>query len=132
MGKLLPALCLALAALPACGSDDDAPTRTVRVAAGEPVRVVASEYAFDPGRIVVSGGAATLSISLDNQGDLAHNITVLKDDAEVGGLSSFPGGEQRTTSLKVEPGSYRFVCTVADHEELGMDGTLEVRAGAAK
>ena len=122
----LPALCVALAAIAGCG-DDDPSTRTASVAAGEPVRVVGSEYAFDPGRIVVAGGPAELRITLDNQGDLAHNITVFEGDTEVGGLPSFPGGEQRTTSVQVEPGSYRFVCTVADHEELGMEGELEVR-----
>jgi len=127
MRWLLPALCVPIAALTGCGGDDDVPTRTVRVAAGQPVRVVGSEYAFDPGRIVVAGGAAGLRITLDNQGDLAHNITVFDGDAEIGGLSSFPGGEQRTTTVRVKPGRYRFVCTVADHEELGMEGELEVR-----
>lgn len=128
MRWLVPTLCVALAVLAGCGGDDeDQPTRTARVAAGEPVRVVGSEYAFDPGRIVVAGGRAKLRITLDNQGSLAHNITVLDGDAEVGGLPSFPGGEQRSTTVAVEPGSYDFVCTVADHEELGMKGTLEIQ-----
>ncbi len=127
MRWLLAALCVPVAALTGCGGEDDAPTRTVRVAAGQPVRVVASEYAFDPGRIVVAGGPAGLRITLDNQGDLAHNITVFEGDVEIGGLSSFPGGEQRSTTVEVEPGRYRLVCTVADHEELGMEGELEVR-----
>ena len=129
MRWLPPALCVALAALTGCGGDDDPPTRTTLVAAGEPVRVVGSEYAFDPGRIVVAGGPAKLRITLDNQGSLAHNITVLQGETEVGGLSSFPEGEQRSTTVAVDTGSYRLVCTVADHEELGMVGTLEVRGG---
>ncbi len=127
MRWLPPALCVLLAALTGCGKGDDGPTRTVRVGAREPVNVVGSEYAFDPGRIIVARGPAPLRITLDNQGDLAHNITVFEGDAEIGGLSSFPGGEERSTTVKVEPGSYRFVCTVADHEELGMEGELEVR-----
>ncbi len=127
MRRLLPALCVALAALAGCGGDDDEPNRTVRVSAGEPVRVVASEYAFDPGAIVLASGPAELRLTLDNQGDLAHDIVVLDGDTEVGGLPSFPGGERRTTTVRVEPGSYRLVCTVADHEELGMKGTLKVR-----
>jgi len=127
MRWLLPALCVVFPALAGCGGGEDSPTRTVRVAAGEPVRVVGSEYAFDPGRIVVAGGSARLRITLDNQGDLAHNITVLEGGSEIGGLASFPAGEARSTTVAVEPGSYRLVCTVADHEELGMTGTLEVR-----
>jgi len=127
MRWLSPALCVALTALAGCGGDEDAPKRTVRLAAGEPVRVVASEYAFDPGRIVLAGGPAKLRITLDNQGTLAHNIAVLRGENKVGGLASFPEGEQRSTTVAVEAGSYRLVCTVADHEELGMEGTLEVR-----
>ncbi len=127
MRWLSPALCVLLAALAGCGKGDEGPTRTVRLSAGEPVNVVGSEYAFDPGRIIVAGGRAPLRITLDNRGDLAHNITVFDGDAEIGGLSSFPGGEERSTTVKVDPGSYRFVCTVADHEELGMQGELEVR-----
>ncbi|MDQ3433360.1 MAG: hypothetical protein M3481_01515 [Actinomycetota bacterium] len=126
MRRLLPVLCVALAALAGCGGDDP-PTRTVRVGAGEPVRVSGSEYTFDPGRIIVAGGPARLRVTLDNQGDLAHNIKVLDGDAEIGGLSSFPAGEERTTTVAVEPGRYRLVCTVADHEELGMEGELQVR-----
>ncbi len=127
MRRLLPTLCAALAALGGCGGGSDAPDRAVQVGAGEPVRVVGTEYAFDPSRIVVAGGPTELRITLDNQEDLAHNIVVLDGDAELGGLPSFPGGEQRSTTVEIEPGSYRLVCTVADHEELGMDGELEVR-----
>lgn len=128
MRWLLPAMCFAVPALAGCGgASNDAPKRTVRVAAGQPVRLTGTEYAFDPARVIVSGGAAGLRITLDNAGSLAHNIKVFRGDAEIGGLTSFPPGEQRSTTVRVEPGSYRFVCTVADHEELGMEGTLEVR-----
>ncbi len=91
------------------------------------MRVSASEYAFDPSRIIVSGGPPRLRLTLDNQGDLAHNIKVLEGETEIGGLPSFPGGEERTTTVRVETGRYRLVCTVADHEELGMAGELQVR-----
>lgn len=110
-----------------CGGGEEPEPRTVRVAAGAPVRITASEYAFDPGRVVVAGASTKLRITLDNRGDLAHNILVFDRETELGGLSSFPGGEQRSTTLALAPGSYPFVCTVADHEELGMEGVLEIR-----
>jgi plastocyanin len=126
--RWLPPTSLAcLAALAGCGGADDAPTRTVKVEAGEPIAVSAKEYAFDPTTIVVGSGRRPLRIALDNEGDLAHNIRVFDGDTELGGLPSFPGGERRTTALRLEPGSYRLVCTVADHEDLGMRGELEVR-----
>ena len=33
--------------------------------------------------------------------------------------------------MKLSPGKYRMVCTVADHEQLGMVGDLEVTARGA-
>ncbi len=126
MWRFVPALCLCLALLAGCGADEKAPTRTVRAQAGEPLRVTAREYSFDPGAIVVGGGGE-LQITLDNRGSLAHNIKVLDDGREVGGTESFPAGQQRATTVQVTPGSYRLVCTVGDHEDQGMVGNLEVR-----
>jgi len=126
MWRFVPVLCACAAALGGCGGGDDAPTRTVKVGAGEPVRVTAREYSFDPRGLVVNGGGR-LRITLYNRGSLAHNIKVLDDGREIGGTESFPGGGQRSAAVNVRPGEYRLVCTVGDHEELGMDGTLEVR-----
>ena len=127
MWRLVPALCLCAAALGGCGGGDDAPSRTVTVAAGEQVRVIAQEYSFDPSGLVVNGGGR-LRITLDNRGSLAHNIKVLDDGRDIGGTESFPGGEQRSAAVNVRPGEYRLVCTVGDHEEKGMHGTLDVRS----
>ena len=95
------------------------------VADGEQVRVIAEEYSFDPAGLVVNGGR--LRITLDNRGSLAHNVRVREGGREIGGTESFPGGEQRSAVVRVRPGEYRLVCTVGDHEEKGMVGTLEVR-----
>jgi len=126
MRWLPPALCACLLVFPGCGKDDAPPTRSVTLGPGEPVRVSAEEYAFDPSRITIRPGRRPLRVVLDNRGDLAHDIKVLDGERELGGLPSFPGGEKRSTTVAVPPGSYRLVCTVADHEELGMDGELEV------
>jgi plastocyanin len=107
-----------------CGGDDQ-PGRTVTVPADDAVRVVAKEYSFDPSGIVVRG-AGTLRLTLVNEGSLAHNLKLIQDGEELGGTPSFPGGESRSASLRVRPGDYELVCTVGDHAELGMTGTLEV------
>jgi len=120
------ALCACLAVIAGCGDDEGESKRLVRVAAGEPIRVTAKEYSFDPGRVVVSGKAAELRITLDNRGTLAHDLRVLDGGRELGGTPSFPAGERRGARVTVQPGRYRFVCTVADHRELGMEGELEV------
>jgi len=116
----------ALAALSGCGGDDK-PLRTATVPGGEAIRIAADEYAFDPGRVIVTGAPPQLRITLDNVGSLAHNIRVLDGDRDLGGLRSFPSGEKRDTTARLPPGKYRLICTVGDHEELGMTGELEVR-----
>jgi plastocyanin len=85
------------------------------------------EYSFDPARVIVTGAPPRLRITLDNVGSLAHNVRVLDGDRDLGGVPSFPSGGKRSATVTVPPGQYRFVCTVADHEDLGMTGELEVR-----
>jgi plastocyanin len=107
-----------------CGGDDQ-PGRTVTAPADGAVRVVAKEYSFDPSTIVMRG-PGTLRLTLENEGSLAHNLKLMRDGQEVGGTPSFPGGESRSARVRVERGSYELVCTVCDHTELGMKGTLKV------
>lgn len=121
----MPTLC-ALALLAGCG-DDDEPKRTVTVPGGDEIRVKADEYSFDPGRVVVDGARPRIRLRLENAGSLAHNIHVLDGERDLGGVPSFSAGESRSASVAVPPGSYRLVCTVGDHEELGMTGELEVK-----
>lgn len=107
-----------------CGGDDQ-PGRTVTAPADGAVRVVAKEYSFDPSTIVMPS-PGTLRLTLENEGSLAHNLKLMSDGRDVGGTPSFPGGESRSARVRVERGSYEYVCTVGDHAELGMKGTLKV------
>lgn len=111
----------------ACGGDDDdASERSIMVRAGSTVRVVADEYSFDPARVVVRG-AGPLTVTLRNRGELAHNLKLFRGDEEVGGTPTFPGGRTESGRVNLEHGNYEMVCTVGDHAELGMTGTLRVR-----
>jgi plastocyanin len=107
-----------------CGGDDQ-PGRTVTTPPGGSLQVVAKEYSFDPSTIVVSG-PGTLRVTLRNEGSLAHNLKLTQDGRELGGTPSFPGGESRSARLRLDSGSYEYICTVGDHAELGMKGTLKV------
>jgi len=121
-----PALTLAVfvLVLAGCGGDDQ-PGRTVTVAPGGALRVVAKEYSFDPAGIVVKG-PGVLRLTLSNEGSLAHDLKLMRDGRVVGGTAPFPAGESRSARIPLERGDYEFVCTVGDHEELGMKGELRV------
>jgi len=107
-----------------CGGGDR-PGGTVTAPASGAVRVVAKEYSFDPSTVVLRGPGA-LRVTLVNEGSLAHNLKVLKDGEVLGGTESFPPGRTESARVRVGPGTYDFVCTVGDHAELGMKGTLKV------
>jgi plastocyanin len=115
----------ALALLVASCGGGDRPGGTATAPAGGAVHVVAKEYSFDPSTIVLRG-PGTLRVTLSNEGSLAHNLKVLKDGEVLGGTDTFPAGQTESGSVRVEPGEYEFVCTVGDHAELGMKGTLRV------
>ena len=114
--------------IPGCGGndDDDEPGRTATTKSGETLAVVADEYSFDPENIVLTGGRQ-LTVALENEGVLAHNLRVIKNGADIGGTPTFTGGNTREGSVVVEPGEYELVCTVGNHAELGMVGKLTVR-----
>ncbi len=112
-----------------CGGsndDDSGPGRTVKVAANGAVTVRAKEYSFDPKTIVVDG-AGRLRIRLDNDGSLAHDIRIREGERDLGGTPSFPAGESKRTTVNLPHGRYEFLCSVGDHAELGMRGSLVVK-----
>lgn len=126
---MLATLAVATAVVAGCGSEDK-PARTATVGNEAPIEVVADEYSFDPNALIVrtgARGAAPVSFRLQNDGALAHNLKVLEGDDELGGTPTFEGGETRSGRVELKPGRYRLVCTVGNHEELGMTGTLEVK-----
>ena len=128
MRRLLVTLALASAPAAGCG-DGETESRSVTVKGGDEVRVAAHEYSFDPGTVIYEGGGkrAAITISLDNRGSLAHNLKVFDGDDELGGTPTFPAGREESGTVELGPGEYRMVCTVGNHEELGMSGSLEVR-----
>jgi plastocyanin len=119
----LPLAALVLLAA-GCGGGDDK-GRTVTTPANGSVRAVAKEYSFDPSHIVLRG-PGTLRVTLANEGSLAHNWKLFKDGRELGGTPAFPSGQTKSAELRVARGKYDFICTVGDHAELGMKGTLTV------
>jgi plastocyanin len=119
---------MAAAAVAGCGGDGDGGDGgpAVTVPAAKPLAVKASEYKFEPANVVVTGGGGSVKIELTNDGAVAHDLHVEKDGEDLGGTPIFGPGQTKTGAVTLEPGTYEFVCTVGDHEALGMKGTLKV------
>jgi plastocyanin len=125
---LLTALVLASGALAGCGDGDpvriDERTLTLRL---EEFRIVPEDVSVAPGR---------LRIVATNVGRLTHNVKVVKEDeedreappTELGGTGTAQPGETATFTFEdLEPGEYRMVCTITNHDQLGQYGELTVR-----
>jgi plastocyanin len=96
------------------------------VPAGGPLLVTAREYALTPGNVVVAG-PGPLRLRLRNSGSLPHDVRVQSGDRDLGGTASIPGGKGASATVDLPPGRYRILCTVGDHAQLGMTGTLRVK-----
>ncbi|RPH57573.1 hypothetical protein EHM82_01000 [bacterium] len=113
---LLTAL-LVLFTLAACGSGEESagvPNETV------PVRLAGHDIDMPA---TVQSGPTTFEVT--NQGDTTHGFEVegLGFEEEI---EQIPPGETRTLVVRLEPGTYRVYCPVADHSERGMELPLKV------
>jgi uncharacterized cupredoxin-like copper-binding protein len=127
---LLTALCVLLVA--ACGPSADESNR---------VRVAASEFRFEPSNLTLKANVAT-SLTFKNAGQTLHDLTIVSGpniptpDTHASSdhmAEKQPyhvvaeAGREATLALNLPAGSYTFICTVAGHKELGMQGTISVQ-----
>jgi plastocyanin len=88
------------------------------------------EFAIEPARLELKRGA-----TLDDRdsGAVPHNLTIergpdaTQPSERLAGTSIFGGGEAERQRVDLAPGRYTLVCTVGDHSEQGMVGSLTVR-----
>ena len=77
---------------------------------------------FDQSTLTAKAGS--VSISFTNMSSVEHNLTVASSSgAVVGATATFQGGT-RILALHLQPGTYKFYCTVPGHRAAGMEGTL--------
>jgi plastocyanin len=136
MPKPRPAILAAVALLAGCGGgggdgkgDGGEKKGVVTVGHNQPIAFGADEYSFEPRSIVVKSGTTGPSIVrfvLRNNGSLAHDLHVRRGGADLGGTAIFGPGKTESGQASLKPGRYEFVCTVGDHANLGMRGTLTV------
>jgi plastocyanin len=102
----------------------DAPLATA--AATQAIGIGEREFAIAVYRPRVHRG--TVKLNVRNLGEDVHDLVVTRRGRRVGALAAVvkPGG---TATLRLDlekSGTYRLICTVADHEARGMRATLRV------
>lgn len=88
------------------------------------IMVEGDEYSFSPTTFELVAGE-TVKITFKNTGKLPHNLTI----TELGISTKTIGGGQ-TDSVTVtadKTGMYSFFCSVGNHRQLGMEGSLEIK-----
>ena len=91
------------------------------------VQIVAQEFRFSLSRRTIKAGLAVLE--LRNMGQDAHDLVLERADGNAC-LVRWPMAQPGAVvdrEIRLRPGLYRFVCTVANHRALGMQATLVVR-----
>jgi plastocyanin len=143
MRKLFALLAVGLVAalgLVACGDDDDddggsdtsAATTTTETGggggAGGTISVSAAadgSLQFDQTELTATAGTNT--VEFDNPSQVAHNVEIEDSSGEdVAGTDTITGSTT-TTTADLQPGTYKFYCSVDGHEAAGMEGTLTVK-----
>jgi len=106
------------------------PTPSVAQKAGQvqsetkEIQVTASEYFFLPSTIKVDKGD-TLTLTLRNAGKMSHNLVF-----EALGIATktVQKGQSDTIEFTAsEAGTFSFYCSIGNHRDLGMEGSLEVK-----
>lgn len=133
---------VALVVLSGCGGGDEdkkgvGPDKkdTVTVGRNQPIAFGADEYSFEPKKVTVNSGTTQPTVVrfvLRNNGSLAHDLHVQKNGSDEGGTPIFGPGKIESGQATLGPGTYEFLCTVGDHADLGMKGTLIVTSKETK
>ena len=117
--KPAAALVAALLLLAGCGGTD-----RVRAKPGL-LRVVLTDYRLQPQDIRIRPGETTVEVV--NRGRLPHNFKVLAGEKTRIGFTTMMPGQRQSKVRTLTRGSFEIVCTVGNHRELGMYGSLRVR-----
>jgi plastocyanin len=112
---------LAAASLAGCGGAG----ATVQ-AHDQRVEITLDDFLIRPQNVRAQAGELTFVIA--NGGRLGHNLRLRGGSVgeQVVTTTLLPG-DGATRSVTLAPGAYTMLCTVANHEQLGMTGRLVVR-----
>jgi plastocyanin len=112
-----------LAATLVAGCGGSGPTVEVRDQRAE---IALDEFLINPQNVRARAGELTFEVT--NQGRLGHNLRLRggSEGEQVVATTLLPG-KAATKTVALKSGTYTMLCTVANHEQLGMTGRLVVR-----
>jgi plastocyanin len=119
LARLAAALLLVLS-VAGCGGDD--PPERPRDGR---VTITLDDFSISPQELRAAPGRITVTAT--NGGRLPHNFRLRRGAREPLKITTLLPGATGTASVTLRRGEYDMVCTVGNHEELGMRGTLIVR-----
>jgi hypothetical protein len=132
MSRFHPSLaaCLAVVAIALAGCGEAKQVRTERPI----LRISLDEYRIVPQNISARPGR--IKIVVRNNGRLTHNLAIQTPPKEIGDKpvdvvggrvkSMQPGEVAAPIKPTLAPGTYRLVCTIANHDDLGQYGELVI------
>jgi plastocyanin len=82
------------------------------------------KLAYDRKQASVDHGKVT--VRLTNRSQTPHNVTIAKGGKVLAATKTIEGATADTT-VNLPPGDYVFFCSVDEHRQAGMQGTLTVR-----
>lgn len=147
---LVAVLALGVFAVGGCGGSGDggsdgkaassAPASTPASTASASLTVKMSDYAFAPNDAAAKAGKVT--IVAPNDGNVVHELVILRTDANpahlpmkdgavdestsVGEIADVEPGATKKVTLRLAPGKYAMVCALPGHYKAGMYGSLTV------
>lgn len=141
----LAALALATFAFASCGDEEESLTGTIpesplstdettTAAAGpNPGKGGTVEIVADPnGNLDYETGdldtkAGVVEIMFTNEASLGHDVIIENDAGEALGGTEVISGQSTVTDIELDPGTYTYFCSVANHRSEGMQQTLTVK-----
>ena len=122
MHRTRPSLLLGILALAIGGCGDaGAPVRE----RGDAFTVTLDDYLIRPQEVRVPKGKR-MTVTVVNQGRLGHTFRIRSINHNVLRITTIKPGGRASRSFQLAAGNYTMFCAVANHEELGMSGTLTV------
>lgn len=71
--------------------------------------------------------AGKVTVDFTNGQPIPHDVAIENAEGEVIGQTETTAEGSDSTEVELEPGTYKFFCTVPGHREAGMEGTLTVK-----